>query len=237
MYYSSWLEPFQSNFGLLAARHGAIPLIQIEPSGVSLAAIAAGVYDGYLASYAAAVRGYGNAVILSFGHEMNGNWYTWGYRRTKPAEFVAAWKHIVTFFRAAGADNVTWLWTVNIVSDLPGSARIPGPAAWWPGSPYVTWVGIDGYYGQKTWKFNSLFGPTIAMVKELTSAPILIAETGASQAGQPAQIADLADGVRRFGLLGFVWFDSVGNSDWRIRTPAAIGALRTAARSYPGQGS
>ena len=46
---------------------------------------------------------------------MNGTWYSWGYRHTSPAVFVAAWRHIVTVFRAAGARNVTWLWTINII--------------------------------------------------------------------------------------------------------------------------
>ena len=36
-----------------------------------------------------------------------------GIRARHAATFVAAWRHIVTLFRAEGADNVTWLWTVN----------------------------------------------------------------------------------------------------------------------------
>ena len=94
--------------------------------GVSIAAIASGRYDGYLSAYAEAVRAYRHPVILSFGHEMNGTWYSWGYRHTSPAVFVAAWRHIVTLFRALGARNVTWLWTVNIVNDTQ-HGRIPPP--------------------------------------------------------------------------------------------------------------
>ena len=75
--------------------------MQINPKDVSLAAIASGHYDSYLRSYAEAVRSYRGPVILSFGHEMNGSWYSWGYRHTSPAVFVAAWRHIVTLFRAA----------------------------------------------------------------------------------------------------------------------------------------
>ena len=92
----------------------------------SLASIAAGKYDGFLSKYASEVRTYRHPVILSFGHEMNGNWYSWGYRHTSPAVFVAAWRHIVTIFRAIGASNVTWLWTVNIMDTQHG--RIPAPA-------------------------------------------------------------------------------------------------------------
>ena len=74
-------------------------------TGVSLAAIASGRYDAYLRSYAAAVKAFGSQVILSFGHEMNGYWYSWGYRHTSPAAFVAAWRHIVTVFRAVGREQ------------------------------------------------------------------------------------------------------------------------------------
>ena len=76
-----------------------VPLVQIEPTGISLSAIAAGKYDVYLSSYAEAVRDYGRAVILSFGHEMNGSWYSWSNGHSSPASFVAAWRHIVPEFR------------------------------------------------------------------------------------------------------------------------------------------
>ena len=119
---------------------------------------------------------------------MNGSWYSWGYRHTSPAAFVAAWRHIVTLFRDLGARNVTWLWTVNIINDAQQGTGSLTPDPWWPGNSYVNWVGIDGYYLKPSWQFAPLFGPTIAEVRALTSAPILIAETGAMPAaGQPAR--------------------------------------------------
>jgi mannan endo-1,4-beta-mannosidase len=228
-YYSSWREPFQVRFATAAAEHGAVPLIQVNPAGVNLAAIASGRYDGYLRTYAAAVRSYRRPVIVSFGHEMNGWWYSWGYVHSSPAAFVAAWRHIVTVFRARGARNVTWLWTINIIDPHGG---IPAPAAWWPGKSYVTWVGIDGYYFKPSWRFAPLFGPTIKAVRALTRDPILIAETGAAPAvGQAAKIADLFAGIRAYGLLGFVWFNAHAIDDWRLDTPAAIAAFRLAVKN------
>ena len=228
-YYSSWLEPFQTSFATTAAKHGAVPLVQIDPLGVSLAKIASGQYDSYLIAYAKAVRAYLYPVILSFGHEMNGNWSSWGNTHTSPATFVAAWRHIVTVFRRAKAKNVTWLWTVNIMQ----TGGIPSPAVWWPGNSYVTWVGLDGYYFQPSWSFASLFGPTIAAVRELTPDPILIAETGATAGtSQPSKIADLFAGVRLYGLLGFVWFNAVAAKDWLISGPTAFAAFRQGANAY-----
>ena len=95
VYYSGWHEPFQVGFARTAANEGAVPLVQMNPTRTNVAAIAAGRYDGYLSTYAKAVRSYHRPVILSFGHEMNGYWYSWGYTHTSPAVFVAAWRHIV----------------------------------------------------------------------------------------------------------------------------------------------
>ena len=229
-YYSGWLEPFQARFAAVVAKAGAVPVVQMEPTGISLAAIASGQYDSYLSSYAEAVRAYGRPVIVSFGHEMNGTWYSWSYRHSSPAAFVAAWRHIVTVFRVVGAENVTWLWTVNIIDARAG---IPAPGPWWPGNSYVTWVGIDGYYTAPSMTFAPLFGPTIVAVRTLTDDPILIAETGAgAAAGQSAKIADLFAGIRAYGLLGFMWFDAEGMEDWRLTSPAAIAAFRQGAGAY-----
>ena len=233
-YYPRFGESFDAVSACAAVRQGAVPLLQMDPKNVSLASIASGRYDAYLRSYATAVMAFGDQVVLSFGHEMNGNWYSWGYGHTSSAVFVAAWRHIVTVFRAVGANNVTWLWTVNVMSDTRGG-NIPSPTSWWPGSSYVTWVGIDGYYYKSSWLFVSLFGPTITAVRELTGDPILIAETGVTPAAdQPARIADLFAGIRSYGLLGLVWFDAIGTRDWRLISPAAIAAFRQGAKAAQG---
>jgi mannan endo-1,4-beta-mannosidase len=226
VYYSGWLEKFQVKFATLAAHNDAAPLVQIDPSGVHLGAIASGRYDAYLHSYASSVRAFGHHVIISFGHEMNGSWYSWGYRHTSPAVFIAAWRHIVTVFRAAGVRNVTWLWTININQCR---CHIDSPARWWPGSSYVNWVGIDGYYFTRSGKFASLFGPTIKAVRALTLDPILISETAAPATIQLAEIPNLFAGIRSYGLLGLVWFDADKGKAWHISSPGAFAAFRRGA--------
>ena len=101
-------------FAEQAHAHGAIPFVQIDPT-VALVSQIAGrrSYDIYLRTYADSVRDFGHAVVIGFGHEMNAPRYPWGYGHVRPAVFIAAWRHIVTVFHAQGADNVTWLWTVN----------------------------------------------------------------------------------------------------------------------------
>jgi mannan endo-1,4-beta-mannosidase len=233
-YYSSLTQPFRVNFARSAASRGAITLDQIGATNVPLESIVRGKYDHYLRSYAAEVKAFGRQVIVSFDHEMNGSWYSWGYQHQSAAEFIAAWRHIVNLFREQGTTNVTWLWTVNVINTY--NNRIPDPVRWWPGSSYVDWVGIDGYYYNSSWTFSSLFGPTIIDVRKITSDPILIAETGASpSADQPAKITDLFAGVHTYGLLGFLWFDMYQKDnmqDWRITSPAAKAAFRRDAKMY-----
>jgi beta-mannanase len=45
-------------------------------------------------------------------------------------------------FAAAGARNVTWMWSPNVT--YPGAAPLAGL---YPGDDYVDWVGLSGYYG------------------------------------------------------------------------------------------
>lgn len=230
VYYSGWMEPFQASFVTTVARDGAVPLVQMNPTKTSVAAIVAGRYDNYLNTYAKAVRAYHHPVILSFGHEMNGHWYTWGYTHTSPTVFAAAWRHIVNVFRASKAQNVTWLWTINTIHK---HGRVPAPGPWWPGNSYVNWVGIDGYFTNSSSVFESVFGPTIVYVRTLTHHPILITETSATPASsQPAKITELYAGIRLYGLLGFVWFNSVDRVDWRLNGSAAIAAFRQGAERY-----
>jgi mannan endo-1,4-beta-mannosidase len=224
-YYSGWAEPFNSSFADLVHRHGVIPYVQIDPTFASVSGIAAGAYDDYLRSYADGVRDYGHAVVIGFGHEMNANWYPWGYGHVQPATFVAAWRHIVTVFDAEGAQNVTWLWTIN--QDRPGTGPI---ASWWPGSKYVTWVGIDGYYVRPSDTFGNVFGGTIQQVRTFTHKPILLSETAVGPAaGQFGKIGDLFTGMRRYQTLGLVWFDkdqhgSLYQQDWRLEGDTAASA-------------
>ena len=227
-YYSGWGERFATSFAETARRHGAVTILQIDPTDASVPGIAAGDYDVYLRSFADSVRDFGHPVVIGFGHEMNASWYTWGYGHVPPRAFVAAWRHIVRLFRGQGADNVTWLWTIN--ADL----RSTGPiAAWWPGAGYVTWVGIDGYYYLRSDTFASVFGKTIAQVRAFTGKPVLLSETGVGpQAGQSAKIGDLFAGMRQYQTLGLVWFDiaqdqGLYHQDWRIEnSPAAAAAFR-----------
>jgi mannan endo-1,4-beta-mannosidase len=232
--FTYWDEPFVAAFARQAAAHGATVVIDIDPTGPSVRAIAAGKEDGYLETYANAVRAFGGPVVISFGHEMNGDWYSWGWTHTRPAVFVRAWRHIVTLFRHAGADNVTWLWAVNVIS-----AGEPSIRDWWPGASYVTWAGIDGYMAERYLTFRNTFVPTISAIRKITTKPILIGETAVGQlTGQAAGIPGLFAGVAQAHLLGLIWFDEAQSGgiyaqDWRLEGhPVAEAAFHRAVTDY-----
>jgi len=230
-YYSGWPERFATKFADTVHSHGGVTILQMDPTNVAVAAIAAGGYDPYLRSYADSVRDFGRPVVIGFGHEMNATWYSWGYGHVPPRVFVDAWRHIVTVFRGQGADNVTWLWTLQ--ADEPGTGPIE---SWWPGAGYVTWIGIDGYYYRPSDTFASVFGETIAGVRQLTDKPVLLSETAVGPlAGQSAKIPGLFAGVREYRTLGLVWFDiaqdaGLYHQDWHIEdSPSAKAAFRLGA--------
>jgi len=234
-YYSGWGEHFATSFARTISSHGAVTILQMDPTDASVPRIASGDYDTYLRIYADTIRNFGHPVVIGFGHEMNATWYSWGYGHVPPRTFVAAWRHIVRLFRGQRADNVTWLWTIN--ADLPSTGPI---ASWWPGARYVTWVGIDGYYYRRSDTFASVFGRTIAAVRAITRRPVLLSETAVGPgAGQAAKIGDLFAGMRLYQTLGLVWFDiaqhqGVYHQDWRIEnSPAAEAAFRLHASALP----
>lgn len=232
--YASWGSAFQVSFAHIALAHGATMLVDLDPTDVSVGSIADGKQDSYLRSYAQEVRAFSHPVIISFAHEMNGDWYKWGWTHASPRTWRRAWRHIVTVFRRVGADNVTWLWTVNYTTFGEGPIR-----DWWPGAAYVTWIGIDAYFDVAADDFESQFVPTINDIRTFSHDPIFIGETAVGPlAGQAAKIPDLFAGVRRNHLLGFLWFDKaqhqgVFHQDWRIEGQAsAISAFRAAMKRY-----
>lgn len=231
-WYYGWGPPFDTKAAEQIEAFGSLPFLNLDSDTVPVAAIADGQYDGYLASYAAAIRAFGHPIALSFDHEVNGDWFPWGYQRTGAAVFIAAWRHIHDIFAAAGASNVIWVWM--IASDLPGTAALK---AFYPGNAYVNWVGLDGYYTSPAITFASVFGADLTQVKRFSDRPALITETGVEPGTwRAAAITDLFRNAANMpGLIGLVWFDfDKGPShEWRIDSdPAAVNAFRRGAAGY-----
>ncbi len=136
-----------------------------------------------------------------------------------PSEFIAAWQHVHTVFQNAGATNVIWVWTF---SNNP-AAQPPMP--YYPGSQWVDWVGMDAYDvngGSFSGTFSSAYATLAALNK-----PIMIAETGALAAQQPAFFSGAVPALKASfpAVKAFVYYDGINyiqavNQDWRVSTSA-----------------
>jgi mannan endo-1,4-beta-mannosidase len=219
-YYAAWGDQFEPQRVQNAWEAGALTMMAWEPFEPSIAEIADGATDDYVRAFADAVRTLNLPVAISFGHEMNGNWYPWGTKETDPADFVRAWRRIHGIFLDVGATNVIWVWSPNVINPVPKVPLRP----FYPGDKYVDWIGIVGYYtdsGAST--FSPLFGPTRTAVRKFTRKPILIAETASEPGPRKRQdIADLFAGVAASpDFVGFVWFNHHKRADWRVDTDAS----------------
>lgn len=231
VYYSGWGEPFWVSFADATHTSGAVPVVQLQPDGVKLATITSGQWDRYLKSYAAAVKEFKYPVILSFGHEMNGTWYSWGSGHESPRGFVNAWRHVVTIFRQAGAANVRWMWTITTVTNSG-----PWIGEWWPGIEWVNFIGVDGYYYYSSSTFTTVFGQTLTDIRQFTKAPVVISEVGIGiNANRDKQISGLFAGARVNRIGGIIWFDvsqndGIYHQDWRLEgDKSALSAFRAGA--------
>jgi hypothetical protein len=236
LYYSIGTPISTQTVASLCAQH-MFPILVFEDANNSPEQIASGADDKALQSYALAIGTMQSPVGVVFDHEFNGPWSPYGYHHATPAQYIAAWRHVVTLFRDNGATNAIWIWNPN-VSD---KWTAPDLQSWYPGDAYVNWVGLDGYFYLTTDTYESVFSSTIDQIRAFTKRPQIIIETGANPAsGRARAIASLFQGVEKTpGLLGLIYFDFDKTSvhDWYIDgDPSALTAFRAGASSYLGTG-
>ncbi|WP_317444585.1 glycoside hydrolase family 26 protein [Streptomyces collinus] len=238
-YFVKWTENFRPAAVRASYAQGAVPLLTWEPwagsgagtrqSRYALARIAGGGFDAYVTRFAEAVHAQGRPVVIRFAHEMNGTWFPWSEQRNgnHKGEYVKAWRHVHDLFEQAGADNVIWLWSPNVVRDAPAVSL----RELYPGDAYVSLVGMTGYQDDES-TAGAVFDTTLARLRGLTDRPVVIAETGARPGRKKA--AWIAAFFRWFvahrEVIGFVWFERScadgGHQDWRFtQTPGTTRAF------------
>ena len=216
---------------------GAQPMLTWEPwdytgganqPAYALARLIDGTHDAQIKRWASEIAAWNRPLLLRFAHEMNGNWNSWseGVNGNRPGEYVTAYRHVRDIFRAAGAGNVTWVWSPNVV--YSNSAPL---AALYPGDAYVDRVALDGYnWGSyfsywKAWlSFDQIFDPGIAELRALTAKPVMVAEMASTELGgdKAAWITATFAALKNHPeIIGFVWFNFNKETDWRIQSSAA----------------
>lgn len=169
---------FDAEWATAVRDRGAIPMLSWQPGfgyGTrSLASVAAGERDDYIARWADELGDWGHPIFLRMMWEHNSPWFEWkAYQEPQVSEFVSAWRHIVELFRERGATNVTFVWSPH-VSGYGASEIMPT----YPGDDHVDWVALDGYpFRNGRGDFVEIFGPDYDLLASKISKPIMIAET------------------------------------------------------------
>ena len=221
--------------------------------------ILAGDHDAFLRGFARDAATHGKPFVIRFAHEMNGSWESWapgngGTSAGCPAgpgdanppaqteqDYRLAFQHVVSIFKAQGADNVKFFWC----PDSGGNTNTT-LAGLYPGNAYVDFVGVDAYN-----RGSSPSSPTWEDLPELINGPsnnpgnaydydkitrtiapgkpFIIGETGTlasvSGADKSQWYRDMFAAAKNYPkLVGIIQFNKAyGSNDWTIDHPASAG--------------
>ena len=244
MFYRDLGRPFPQLAVDAIHKIGATPMVSLElwtwgrgRKQSYLPAIVRGEYDDFLRAWAASARKDGRRVLLRFGFEFNGDWFTWSH---DPEGYIAAWRRAHNIFRAEKATNVEWVWSPNVVScpDTPKNNM----HKYYPGDEHVDWLSLDGYnFGENHDKWHGWQSFAEVFDKPLRdlelrhpSKPIIISEFGCApgKGGQRAAWIREAYQVlmRRPRVKAVIWFNYDKHREkepnWRIDvTPQSLQAF------------
>jgi mannan endo-1,4-beta-mannosidase len=243
-FFLGWDQDYRPDAVTSAWQHGMLPLLTWEslpnlPLSVrtttdtdyAMSKILSGQFDAYIDRFAQDVKTTGLPVIIRLDQEMNADYYPWSDTApyNKRGQYVQVWRHVVDRFRAIGADKyVIWLWTPNRVDNIPQKQI----ASFYPGDDYVDWVGVDGYWRNKSEaaNFGVTYAKTLGLLRALTHKPIFIGEAGATETGGK-KVAWLNSFFANLPLnpdiIGFSYFSltvaggvgaATASNDWRINS-------------------
>jgi beta-mannanase len=231
-WFADWRRPLDLAQLRAVAARGSVPQITWEPWDRSvgaykpqprytLRAIYEGRHDAYVRDFARGLARYGGRVLLRFGHEMNGEWYSWAEdaNGNRPGDFVRAWRHVHDIFRAEGARNVRWVWC---------PVTRPVRPSQYPGHEYVDVVGLAGFNGGTKlpwggWRtFETIFDAQLQSLRRIAPGkPVQISEVSTVEEGgdKAAWIAAMFAYVERNEWIDSVlWFEVEKQGDWRVTT-------------------
>jgi Glycosyl hydrolase family 26 len=196
----------------------------------SLQKIIAGDFDADFRNWARAAKNFGSPILIEWGTEPNGNWFSWngkwnGGAREGPARYIAAYQHIFALTRTEGADNLQWVWHVN-----------------WYDEPKAKWNQFENYFPGENycdWIALSTYGPTTPITRDGTESfafkmrqayprlmkiaprkPIIIAEFGCDLHNRHIDATHWAKAAleelfsdRWPAIIGFCWWNEGWQND------------------------
>jgi Glycosyl hydrolase family 26 len=229
---------------VMSSRGGAI-FIKMEPwsfngkedQSYSLKDIVSGKYDQLLKRFADGAAKFGKPIFVSFGHEMNGDWYPWA---GDPDGYKKAYQYVHDKIESYGADNITWVWNPNIDNGMFND--------YYPGDKYVDWVAADGYNtedrGSQWRSFKELFDSSLDELQQFNK-PIMVGEFGCDENNntdktvrKPQFLSGSLEAIAsEKRIKAFVYFDinkeeGGAPKEWAIESPESRKAYAEAVEKY-----
>ena len=164
-------------------------------------------WDARLTDFVNVLKAHKKPVLLRIGGEFNGWWN--GYH---PYDFPRAYRKIAGMIRAAGADNVAFVWCYEPAGPEDfDAANSAGQAKWYPGDDVVDWFSIDlfqtGDFTGTTSAHNALtaYGRSLKFLDMAVAKqrPVVIAESS------PASIDVAASGTQAWSEWFVPYFDLI----------------------------
>ena len=176
-YYYNMNESFPTWREEWHADQGRIPVVSW--ASVKTTSVTNGTYDSQINARAQSVKAFGDPILIRWFWEMDGNKHA--AESGTPAQYIAAWRHIVGIFRDQGVTNAQFVWCPNADAFKQGDA-----AQWYPGDAWVDWLCADGYNwapGKNGSKWRSLSEVFQAFHDwgESKGKPMMIGETGVQE--------------------------------------------------------
>ena len=225
---ATWIRDRGSNpFIRLMLRSS--PDQNVKETAFTLRAVIEGAFDADLAAWGDAAKDFGTPVIVEWGTEMNGYWFSWNGTwncggEEGPKRFRAAYRHIVRTISSRGADNITWVFHVN--GDDDPDEEWNRFEHYYPGDDAVDWVGISSYGAQtpvdEEWPaFDDGMNASYQRLADLAPGkPMFVFEFGVTMnnpLGDPVAWADSALEQIISGdwpqVFGFSWWNETWQND------------------------
>lgn len=220
--WSQWGKPSTAAFPSETAegirQRGAVPMIWWEPISpddwsdptyTRNLTIADGTHDAYIREFADAAKAYGGTVLLRFAHQPNSNYLPWGwdYRSTDDntiTTFKQMWRHVVRVFRAEGAWNVKFLW--SMATQTCNGNCLTRPVGY-PGDRWVDYLAFtwenwgeappgSAVPSRPTISMLDGYRPIVRRLKQVSDKPIIAVATASSPDGG-IQARWIHDGYRQ----------------------------------------
>lgn len=208
---------------------GRVLMLTLQPfrkgsDWIAVPEIIAGLHDHKIREWAEGLKELGEPVFVRPFNEMNGDWdpwCSWFYGKDNEL-YILAWRHVVDIFRAAGAENVLFVWN-------PHDRSYPdftwnNPHLYYPGDEYVDWIGLTGYnngtsHPADIWRnFDDIYIPLYNdYLFRYPHKPFMITEFSCNEIGGSKAVwikeamESLAKNYPNIKIA--TWFDSQDN-DW-----------------------